>query len=91
MHNQPAPAVKRAFGIIEVVANEDSCLNISEVHRAVHLPLGSIAAASPLSPLQLSGKERLDNGLGLDTIHCRKILQFAEKNHIASGVDSTEV
>jgi len=77
------------------VAKQDSCLNISDVHRAVHLPLGSTVAASPLCQLQLSEKEKGERK-GLTTVQ-GSIKYTAEKpfnslkNHIASGVDSTEV
>ncbi len=38
------PAIKRAFEIIELLAKRNAGLSISEIHRALHLPLSSAAA-----------------------------------------------
>jgi len=37
------PAVKRAFEVIELLATQDSGMSISEIHRALKLPLSSAA------------------------------------------------
>ncbi len=37
------PAIKRAFEIIELLAKQDGGASISEIHRALHLPLSSAA------------------------------------------------
>jgi IclR family pca regulon transcriptional regulator len=37
------PAIKRAFDIIERLANQGAGLSISELHRALRLPLSSVA------------------------------------------------
>ncbi len=38
------PAIKRSFDIIDLLAQRDSGLTVSEVHRALRLPLSSVAA-----------------------------------------------
>ena len=38
------PAVKRAFEIIELLATRDAGAGISEIRRALQLPLSSVAA-----------------------------------------------
>ena len=38
------PAIKRSFDIIDLLAERDSGLTVSEIHRVLHLPLSSVAA-----------------------------------------------
>jgi len=38
------PAIKRSFDVIDLLAQRDAGMTVSEVHRALHLPLSSAAA-----------------------------------------------
>ncbi len=38
------PAIKRSFDVIDLLAQRDAAMTVSEIHRALHLPLSSAAA-----------------------------------------------
>ncbi len=38
------PAIKRSFDVIDLLAQRDTGMTVSEIHRALHLPLSSSAA-----------------------------------------------
>jgi hypothetical protein len=38
------PAIKRSFDVIDLLAQRNTGMTVSEIHRALHLPLSSAAA-----------------------------------------------
>ena len=70
------PAIKRSFDVIDLLAQRDTGMTVSEIHRALHLPLSSAAAI--LYTLQALGYIEKDSessrySLGL------KLLSFSRR------------
>jgi IclR family transcriptional regulator, KDG regulon repressor len=70
------PAVKRAFQVIELLAKSDAGLTISDIHRALNLPLSS--AATILYTLEALGYLEREEATSRYTLGVR-ILSFSRK------------
>ncbi len=70
------PAIKRAFEVIELLANTDGGLTISDIHRALKLPLSS--AATILYTLEALGYLEREDPSGKYTLGVR-MLSFSRK------------
>jgi DNA-binding IclR family transcriptional regulator len=70
------PAIKRCFDLIDLLAERDKGLTVSEIHRALHLPLSSTAAI--LYTLQTLGCIEKDQESSRYTLGI-KIFSYSER------------
>jgi DNA-binding IclR family transcriptional regulator len=70
------PAIKRCFDLIDLLAERDKGLTVSEIHRALHLPLSSTAAI--LYTLQTLGCIEKDQESSRYTLGM-KIFSYSER------------
>ncbi len=70
------PAIKRSFDVIDLLAQRGVGMTVSEIHRALHLPLSSAAAI--LYTLQALGYTEKDSQSGRYTLGL-KLLSFSQR------------
>ncbi len=72
------PAIKRCFDLIDLLTEKDNGLTVTEIHRALHLPLSSVAAI--LYTLQALGYVERDSSSSRYTLG-QKLFSYAQRNN----------
>jgi IclR family acetate operon transcriptional repressor len=77
------PAIKRCFDLIDLLAERDKGLTVTEIHRALHLPLSSAAAI--LYTLQALGYIEKDNSSARYSLGS-KLFSYAGRNNAQQDI-----